>query len=92
MRMDEYCRDIWQATSIELRLCCTRNSIAKQHHKSCLPHCFLETKTIHFAFGELTMTLEDIVALTGLPVSGKPVFPCPVLANDPSLKNHALMA
>ena len=32
-----------------------------------------ETNTFHFPFGELTITLEDVYMIMGLPVKGRPV-------------------
>ena len=32
-----------------------------------------ETNTFHFTFGEMTVTLEDVYMLMGLPVVGEPI-------------------
>jgi hypothetical protein len=32
-----------------------------------------ETHTFHRPFGEMTVTLKDVVMLTGLPIMGRPV-------------------
>ena len=33
-----------------------------------------ETNSFHYGFGEMTPTLDDVLQLTGLPISGTPVF------------------
>ena len=35
----------------------------------------LETHTLHFRWGEMTVTLQDISFLTGLPIRGEPLVP-----------------
>jgi hypothetical protein len=32
-----------------------------------------ETHTFHLPFGEMTLTLKNVVMLTGLPIMGRPV-------------------
>ncbi|KAK1270152.1 hypothetical protein QJS04_geneDACA019973 [Acorus gramineus] len=32
-----------------------------------------ETNTFHMRHGEMTVTLQDVIVLTGLPIDGKPV-------------------
>src|SRR5438105_3872046 len=47
-------------------------------------HCLLsalvdrwrpETHTFHMSFGEMTVTLEDVAMLTGLPIAGAAIAP-----------------
>jgi hypothetical protein len=40
-----------------------------------------ETHTFHFRWGEMTVTLQDVAMLTGLPISGEAVVPGPKRAD-----------
>lgn len=47
-----------------------------------------ETHTFHFSFGEMTLTLEDVSCLWGLPISGEPVTG---ISDDDSESNSKML-